>query len=154
MISGFILSRRILTVISLLAIAQSCTPIEDMSKKTVRYEVVKLDPKRGYGWPFEFNRARDLRAAQMFIPAAYVYIHLYPNWKDSVISEAMRMASDVHTFDSTVPLSHYFQQAVGTEMMQDPDIFQGAGKLNRPALDTLYRWTSEILNELNARGVR
>ena len=132
----------------------SCTPLEQMSKKTFRYEVLKVDSTRSFAFPFDFNRAKDLRAAQMFTSAAYVYINLFPTYRDSVIEESIRMSEEIRQVDSLSGTIWYFQQALGEELLKDPVIRPADGKLNQQEMKRRYTWTSELINALEARGVR
>lgn len=144
---------RTLIIVSIFVLA-GCTPLEEMSKKTYRYEVVKIDSTRSFAYPFDFNRARDLRAGQMFTSAAYVYIHLFPSDRDSVIEESIRMSQEIRTVDTVNTVAYYFQQALGEELLKDPAIRPSDGKVNQQEMKRRYTWTSELINALEARGIK
>jgi hypothetical protein len=144
----------VLLLIALIAtsLVDSCTPLDKNNK--VRYEVVKLDTARGYAYPAEFNRARDLRKAEMFTEAAYIYILLYTDWHDSVINESIAMAEEIKAIDSTQPVAYYFQQAIGKEMMLDPEVFKRGQEINQKEMKKRYQWSSDLMNELATKGIR
>lgn len=142
--------------------AQSCTMEEKITIKKkviieeeeVIEEITRVDSAHGYGYPFTFQRAKSLRRAKMFIPASYVYIHLYQEQRDSTLREALRMSEEMMKYDSTRYPSYYFQQAIGTEMLMDHAINPPGGKMNQVEMKKRYEWTSDILNALGASGVR
>lgn len=133
------------------ALVESCTAIDD---NKVRYEVVKLDTNRSYAYPADFNRARDLRKAEMFTEAAYIYILLYTDWHDSVINESIDMAREIKALDSTQSVAYYFQQAIGQEMMLDPEVRKRGEPINQKEMKKRYQWSSDLMNELATKGIR
>ena len=133
------------------SLVQSCTPID---QSRVRYEVVKIDTNRSYAYPADFNRARDLRKAEMFTEAAYIYILLYTDWHDSVINESRKMAEEIRAIDSTQSVGWYFQQAIGQEMMLDPDVKKKGEGINQKEMKKRMTWSAELMNELATHGIR
>lgn len=142
----------VVVTLILFALAQACTPLDQATK--VRYEVVKLDTNRGFSYPVDFNRARDLRKAEMFAEAAYIYILLYTDYHDSVINESIAMASEIKAIDSAQSVAYYFQQAIGKEMILDPDVRVRGGEINQKEMKKRYTWASELMNELAMKGIR
>jgi hypothetical protein len=135
----------------MVALTESCTTVED---NKVRYEVVKLDTNRGYAYPADFNRARDLRKAEMFAEAAYIYILLYTDWHDSVINESIEMAKEIKALDSNQSVGYYFQQAIGQEMMLDPEVRKRGEPINQKQMKRRYQWASDLMNELATKGIK
>ena len=89
-----------------------------------------------------------------FTEAAYVYIMLYPNWRDSVINESVRMAGEIQAIEDTQPVSWYFQQALGKELMLDPDVRKRGEPMNQKEMKKRMTWSSELMNELATKGIR
>jgi hypothetical protein len=147
-------NRAVLLFISLIALAliDSCTMV--VSDTKVKTEVYKQDTGRGYAYPLNFDRARELRTAQMFNAAAYIYIMLYNDAHDSVISESMAMADEIKAIDSTQSVAYYFQQAIGTEMMVDPQVRKPGEEINKKEMRKRYQWSSDLMNELATKGIR
>jgi hypothetical protein len=135
-----------------IAFIGSCTPLSNTNK--VRSEVVKLDTGRGYAYPVNFARAVDLRKAQMFSEAAYIYIMLYNDAHDSVISESMAMAGEIKAIDSVQSVAYYYQQAIGKEMMLDPQVRKPGEEINQKEMKKRFQWSSELMNELATKGIR
>jgi hypothetical protein len=133
---------------------QTIVTVDSLVEEEFLGPITRVDSAHGYGYPFTFERARLLRRGKMFIPAAYIYIHLWPNHKDSTVAEAMRMAREARAEDSTKLGSWYFQQAIGTEMLMDHTIRPPDGKINQVEMKKRYEWSSELINALNVRGVR
>ncbi len=143
----------LLLFIALLAASLSACTIEVKPNK-VRYGVVKLDSTRGWAFPVDFERARDLRRAEMFSEAAYIYILLYDTKHDSVISESIAMAAEVKAIDSMQSVAYHFQQAIGKELMLDPEVRKRGEPIDQKQMKKRYKWSSDIMNELVTKGIR
>jgi hypothetical protein len=138
------------TSLIVLALAQACTPLDTR----VKYEVVKVDTNRGYAYPVTFDRALDLRRAEMFAEAAYVYIMLYNEHHDRVISESIEMANEIKGIEGAKSVTHYFQQAIGKEMMLDPEVRVRGGEINQTEMKKRYSWSAKLMDELAMKGIR
>lgn len=142
------------SLLGLSALLFGCTQAE-MGTKYVKpvYELVKVDTVHGFAYPYDFDRARDLRSHGMFERASYVYIHLYPEFPDSVVSEVHRMAEEIRQIDSTTPVSYYLTQGIGKEALNDPAVFdRRTGKLIQPEMNRLYSISSELLGRIQVLG--
>jgi len=126
----------------------SCT------SEPIRKEVTQQSDLHGLGYPFTFERAQELREAQKFESAAYVYINLYQYYKDSVIKEVVRMNSEALTSDSVRPLKDYFQKAIASEGYHDANAYDLDKNQKKPRLDTLFRLTSDLLDNLYPYGIK
>ena len=135
------------------AILESCTK-EVFVRRRFTGQIYKIDSNRSWAYPIEFDRARDLRGAEMFTEAAYIYILLYNNWKDSVVNESVRMADEILLIDSNRSVTRYFQEALGQEVMLDPEVKPKEGPLDQKEMKKRMTSSSELMNALNARGYK
>ena len=124
-----------------------------MEKKRVHYEIVRFDSIHGISYPYTFERATDLRTAGMYEPAAYDYVMLYPDFRDSVVHACLSMDQELianHDSNSTV---YYLKQCVVGEAMHDPEVWHD-GKLVQKAIDKRYVWVDGLLHDLKQYGIQ
>jgi hypothetical protein len=123
-------------------------------------EVHRVDSLHGYGYPYTFERARELRRAEMFLPAAYIYVHLYPIDPDSVIKEIWRMNGEAYQVDTARLAPYYIRQSIGREIIFDDEIMkqgpipEGGTKINKDSLAKLNTSAARLLDDLEAYGLR
>ncbi|MEO6939096.1 MAG: hypothetical protein ABI444_03015 [Candidatus Kapaibacterium sp.] len=149
----FLLAFAIVTTAAFLS--WGCSSTQDIHKGAVKYDIAKIDTNHGLGYPYEFNRAFDLRKAKLFEPAAYVYINLYPKFKDSVVHQCIEMEDEVRAFDTNYSVPYYIRQSLATEGLQDPEIVNHKTmQVNKPALSVRYKWADGLLEDLYQYGIK
>lgn len=117
--------------------------------------VESVSALHGLGYPYTFDRAAELRAAQKYESAAYIYINLYPQAHDSVVHEVVRMDSEIRVTDNAHNVNYYLQQSVMSEGMQDADVTDlDTKKINPSRMDSIRRSASRLMDDLYGYGIK
>ena len=117
------------------------------------YSVARVDTVHGIAYPYEFTRARDLTDNGLYESAAYDYIILYPQFKDSVVHECLRMDSVLQVNHSKKSVTYYLKQCLVTDLVQDPDVFHDSAA-DPAAVHKLYGWVAALLDDLSEYGIK
>lgn len=116
--------------------------------------IPSVDTSHGPAYPYTFDRALELRTAQQFEQASYVYINLYSEHTDSVINECVRMGSQLKAVDSTRTLTYVISQGLGTQATLDPEIMPRNAKYRPAEMSKRYKWTGDLVAALRAKGMQ
>ncbi len=121
--------------------------------KRVHYDVARVDTIHGVSYPYSFTRATDLRTAGLYEAAAYDYVMLYPDFKDSVVHAMLSMDQELQAVHDSNTAIWYLKQSVGGEAMHDPDVWHD-GKLDQKAIQKRYEYVDALLYDLRQYGVK
>ena len=147
----------LLALDSMLAMLAACSSNKSTTKQEVsheKYDVAPVDTLHGTAFPYTFDRALELRKAQQFEAAGYIYINLYPNNKDSVVAECSRMGDEIKLYDSTRSLPYILGQALGTQSILDREVMPSVAKYNPQAMSVRHKWCGDLINDLYYKGYR
>jgi hypothetical protein len=117
------------------------------------YSVARVDTIHGIAYPYEFTRARDLIDNGLYESAAYDYLMLYPQFKDSVVHECLRMDSVLQVNHVKKSVTYYLKQCLVSDLPQDPDVFHDSAA-DPAAVHKLYTWDAALLDDLAEYGIK
>ncbi len=140
-------------LLSLLVLVIACGCSSKVIEKRVHYDVARVDTIHGVSYPYTFNRALDLRNAGLYEAAAYDYVMLYPDFKDSVVHACLSMDQQLETEDDLNNVAWFLKQSVVGEAMHDPEVWHD-GRLDKKVIHNRYEVVDELLYSLLQYGVK
>jgi hypothetical protein len=146
------LSHGALTLGALLVLVVIGCSSKVITKRT-RYEVARVDTIHGVSYPYSFTRAIDLRNAGLYEAAAYDYVILFPEYKDSVVHAMLAMDQQLEADHDSNNAVWYLKQSVAGEAMHDPQVWHD-GKLDQKAINKRYEYVDELLYSLRQYGLK
>lgn len=115
--------------------------------------MAREDTIHGVSFPYTFTRAVDLRNAGLYEAAAYDYVMLFPDFKDSVVHAVLSMSQQLEADHDSNTAVWYLKQSVGGEAMNDPEVWHD-GKLDQKAIQKRYEYVDELLYRIRQYGLK